>query len=81
MRYYDEENKADDDRNSKMSDLAQENNTLSYQNHILKLALAEIREVWAGSDGCKIRTATEQYLENLCKQQYRISVNAESLIK
>ena len=39
-------------------------------------ALAEIREVWAGSDTFIAEAALEEYLQMLLKQCYQISVDA-----
>jgi hypothetical protein len=42
----------------------------------LREALAEIREIWAGSEGGEPVTAQEAYFQMLCKQMYQLSVNA-----
>ncbi len=69
MRDYDEANRADDDRNSKMSDLAQENETMSR-------ALHEIKEIWTGSEGFIPETCAEAYLEELCKKMFSEAAKA-----
>jgi len=69
MRNYDPENRADDDRNSVMSDLACDND-------YLRKSLAEIREVYAGFDGFLARTTEEKYLLALCRETYLIARDA-----
>lgn len=66
MRDYDAANKADDDRNSKMSDLA-------CQNDEMRKALFEIRELWLASTEKKPKTAYELYLLLMCRKMYRIA--------
>lgn len=44
----------------------------------LEEALAEVREIWAGSDGGEPVTAQEAYFQRLCKQMYQISIQALS---
>ena len=53
---------------------------LAYQARIRELrdALAEIREVWAGSEVGEPVHAQEAYAIRLCKQQYQIAVDALS---
>ena len=43
---------------------------------VLLDALAEIREVWAGSEAGEPVHAQEAYAIRLCKQQYQIAVDA-----
>jgi len=69
MGVYDKENQADDYRNNKMSDLACDND-------YLRDKLVEIREVYAGSEGIKAPTASEQYLMTLCRMTYKIACDA-----
>ncbi len=45
MRDYDQENRADDDRNNKMSDMAADIDRLSYENQKLKKAINEITQL------------------------------------
>lgn len=59
----------DDDRNSKMSDLAQENDTMSR-------ALYEIIEIFAVSEGIKPFNPTEVYLCKLLKQARELASKA-----
>ena len=53
---------------------------LAYQARIRELreALAEVREVWAGSEAGEPVHAQEAYAIRLCKQQYQIAVEALS---
>lgn len=69
MKEYDKANQADDLRNDKMSDLACDRD-------FLQSSLAEIREVWAGSDGLIPVTPREMYLARLCHQMCEIACNA-----
>jgi len=66
---YDKENLADDERNSKMSDLAQDNDLMSR-------ALHDIFEIWAGSDGVICSTDQELYLLKLCMDMSRCAAKA-----
>jgi len=58
----------DDERNSKMSNLAQDND-------LMHKALHEISEIWVGSDGVICSTHKEKYLQLLCVQMYRHAIN------
>ena len=49
---------------------------LEAENEKLKAALAEIREVWAGSEGGEPVTCQEAYFKRLAKQCYEIAVGA-----
>ena len=40
----------------------------------LREALAEIREIWAGSDAFIPVTAPEAYAQHLCKQMYQAAI-------
>ena len=40
----------------------------------LREALAEIREIWAGSDAFIPVTAPEAYAQHLCKQMYQVAI-------
>lgn len=62
----DKENLADDDRNCKMSELAQDNK-------FMRQALRDIFEIWAGSDGVICSTSKEHYLKKLCTGMYNCS--------
>lgn len=56
---YDKENLADDERNCKMSELAQDNDRMH-------TALYEIFEIWAKSESVVCSTNQELYLLKLC---------------
>ncbi len=60
---------ADDLRNSKMSDLAQENDSMSQ-------ALYEIIEIYAGLEGFRCDTPAEFYLEKMLRDAYLIASKA-----
>jgi len=69
MRDYDDCNRADDRRNSKMSDLAQDN-------AIMRKALREISEVYIGSEGFNSDTPREHYLKKLIRDTYLIAIKS-----
>lgn len=49
--------------------------TSEEENQILRERLAEIREVWAGSEGVPIHER-EAYATDLCKEMYNIACEA-----
>jgi hypothetical protein len=76
---FDKENIADDDRNTFLSDRAQQIEELKYKNFELVTAMENIKEVWIGSDGVKISTASEAYLERTCREMFLLA--SEALVK
>ncbi len=66
---YDKENLADDERNSKMSDLLEDNDSMHK-------ALHEISEIWIGSEGVTCSTNQELYLLKLCADMFRCATKA-----
>lgn len=66
MMIYDKGNLADDTRNNKMSDLAQDN-------EFMQKVLREITEIWAGSEAVICSTSSEHYLKKLCTDMYNCS--------
>lgn len=73
---FDKENIADDERNNLLSDRAQELDELRYKHYQLICSLENIKEVWTGSDGTKINTEIELYLERICRQMYLLASEA-----
>ena len=63
MKQYDAENQADDQRNSKMSDLAQDND-------VMRIALHDIVEIYAGLEGFRAVTITEEYMHLRLRETY-----------
>lgn len=63
-------NKADDDRNDRLTDKMIDDET-KIENLLVRLA--EIREVWTGSESFKAETCSEDYLNMLCEKMYTLA--------
>ncbi len=76
---YDKENLADDERNDTLSRLLQRRDEQELKNFNLISDLEKIKEVWNGSEGIKINTTGEAYLERLCREMFLLA--SESIVK
>ncbi len=73
---FDRENLADDERNVFLSDRAQELIEFKKKHFQLRSAMENIKEVWIGSEGIKIDTKIELYLECICREMYLLASEA-----
>ncbi len=63
------ENKADDDRNSKMSELAE-------QNSDMRQSLINIRDAWINCEKIDVKTMNEIVLKNSCMEMAEMAAIA-----